>query len=187
MNAFVSRGPAPGLSVVCPQPRSPSGSTSILTSRECDERPSSRCPLLVLRTDPVRFLMIVRGSSRLHPTRPAPHTLPARPGDFPFLPELGRHPRQPVSRREASTEERNAVVHRDGAGMKTLRDLWMTSSDTDQTSGMATNRGNKRMTGAVDAAETRVRTVVAPTGFEPVFEPRSRFRQRTQWYLARSV
>ena len=37
--------------------------------------------------------------------------------------------------------------------------------------GMATSRGNKPMSGTVDAAETRVGTVVAPTGFEPVFQP----------------
>jgi hypothetical protein len=31
---------------------------------------------------------------------------------------------------------------------------------------MATSRGNKRRSETADAAETRVRTVVAPTGFE---------------------
>jgi hypothetical protein len=30
---------------------------------------------------------------------------------------------------------------------------------------MATSRGNKRLSRAVDTAETRVRTVVAPTGY----------------------
>jgi len=38
--------------------------------------------------------------------------------------------------------------------------------------GMATRRGNKPRPQPTDAAETRVRTVVAPTGFEPVFQPR---------------
>lgn len=37
--------------------------------------------------------------------------------------------------------------------------------------GMATSRGNKRVTGTVDAADIRVRTL-APTGFEPVFTVR---------------
>jgi hypothetical protein len=68
-------------------------------------------------------------------------------------------------------QERNAVVHRDGAGGEDPSRPVNTSSDTDQTSVMATNRGNKRMSGSVDDAETRVRTVVAPTGFEPVFQP----------------
>jgi hypothetical protein len=40
-----------------------------------------------------------------------------------------------------------------------------------EAAGMATNRGNKPMSGAVNAAETRVGTVVAPTGFAPVFQP----------------
>jgi hypothetical protein len=37
--------------------------------------------------------------------------------------------------------------------------------------GMATDRGNKRMSGTPNAGGTRVRTVGAPTGFERVFQP----------------
>jgi len=36
---------------------------------------------------------------------------------------------------------------------------------------MATSRGNKAASETADDAETRVRTVVAPTGFELVFQP----------------
>jgi hypothetical protein len=36
---------------------------------------------------------------------------------------------------------------------------------------MATRRGNNRLSRTTDDAETRVRTMVAPTGFEPAFQP----------------